>query len=104
VAFATFLVIPTAPSGYAQQPQAIRGTIDKIDGGLVSIKQANGGGRGRYQPPNELPPRLLALVGELREKHATALGPEAEKLIGDIFLAIMAAVITLIFYKHIVIF
>jgi hypothetical protein len=60
--------------------------------------------RERYQPPNELPPRLIALVGELREKHATALGPEVEKLIGDIFLAIMAAVIMLIFYKHIVIF
>jgi len=41
-AFATFLVIATATSGYAQQPQAIRGTIDKIDGGIVSIKQANG--------------------------------------------------------------
>jgi NTP pyrophosphatase (non-canonical NTP hydrolase) len=60
--------------------------------------------RERYQPPNELPPRLLALVGELREKHAKALGSEVEKLIGDIFLAIMAAVIMLIFYKHIVIF
>ena len=36
-AFATFLVIATATSGYAQQPQAIRGTIDKIDGGIVSI-------------------------------------------------------------------
>ena len=42
VAFATFLVIATATSVYAQQPQAIRGTIDKIDGGIVSIKQANG--------------------------------------------------------------
>ena len=41
-AFATFLVIATATSGYTQQPQAIRGTIDKIDGGIVSIKQANG--------------------------------------------------------------
>ena len=41
-AFATFLVIATATSGYAQQPQAIRGTIDKIDSGIVSIKQANG--------------------------------------------------------------
>jgi hypothetical protein len=41
-AVATFLVIATATSGYAQQPQAIRGTIDKIDGGIVSIKQANG--------------------------------------------------------------
>ena len=40
--FATFLVIATATSAYAQQPQAIRGTIDKIDGGIVSIKQANG--------------------------------------------------------------
>ena len=40
--FATFLVIATATSGYAQQPQAIRGTIDKIDDGFVSIKQANG--------------------------------------------------------------
>jgi hypothetical protein len=35
-------VIATATSVYAQQPQAIRGTIDKIDGGIVSIKQANG--------------------------------------------------------------
>jgi hypothetical protein len=43
-AFATFLVIATATWGYAQQPQAIRGTIDKIDGGIVSIKQANGAG------------------------------------------------------------
>ena len=42
VAFAIFLVIATATSVYAQQPQAIRGTIDKIDGGIVSIKQANG--------------------------------------------------------------
>jgi hypothetical protein len=40
VGFATFLVIATATSVYAQQPQAIRGTIDKIDGGIVSIKQA----------------------------------------------------------------
>jgi hypothetical protein len=41
-AFATFLVIAIATSVYAQQPQAIRGTIDKIDGDIVSIKQANG--------------------------------------------------------------
>jgi hypothetical protein len=41
-ALATFLVIATATSVYAQQPQAVRGTIDKIDGGIVSIKQANG--------------------------------------------------------------
>ncbi len=41
-AFATFLVIATATSVYAQQPQAIRGTINKIDSGIVSIKQANG--------------------------------------------------------------
>jgi len=41
-AFAGFLVIATATLVYAQQPQAIRGTIDKIDGGIVSIKQANG--------------------------------------------------------------
>jgi hypothetical protein len=42
--------------------------------------------RERYQPPNELPPRLLALVDELREKQATALGPEAEKLMATSFL------------------
>src|SRR5262249_24984132 len=41
-AFAGFLVIATATLVYAQQPRAIRGTIDKIDRGIVSIKQANG--------------------------------------------------------------
>ncbi len=41
-AFATFLVMVTATSVCAQQPQVIRGTIDKIDGGIVSIKQTNG--------------------------------------------------------------
>ena len=57
-----------------------------------------------YQPPKELPPQLLALLGKLREKHATAFRPEVEKLIGNIFLAIMAAVIMFIFYKGIVLF
>ncbi len=41
-AFATFLVMVTATSVCAQQPQVIRGTVDKIDGAVVSIKQANG--------------------------------------------------------------
>ena len=41
-AYVTFLVMLTATSVCAQQPQDIRGTIDKIDGAVVSIKQANG--------------------------------------------------------------
>jgi hypothetical protein len=57
-----------------------------------------------YQPPKQLPPQLLALLDKLREKHATAFRPEVEKLIGNIFLAIIAAVIMFIFYKGIVFF
>jgi hypothetical protein len=57
-----------------------------------------------YQPPKELPPQLLALVRELSAQHATALRPEVGKLVGDVFLVIMAAVITFIFYRGIVLF
>jgi hypothetical protein len=59
--------------------------------------------RERYQPPKALPPRLLTLLAELSAKPAT-FRPEVEKLIGDVFLALMAAVIVLIFYKGVVIF
>jgi len=65
--------------------------------------QIGRGLRERYQPPGELPPRLLALLAELSEKPAT-FRPEVEKLIGDVFLALLAAVIALIFYKGVVIF
>jgi hypothetical protein len=50
-----------------------------------------------YQPPKELPPRLVALLAELSVR-STRFRPEVEKLIGDVFLALMAAVIMLIFY------
>jgi hypothetical protein len=59
--------------------------------------------RERYQAPKELPPRLLTLLAELGAKSAT-FRPEVEKLIGNVFLALMAAVIALIFYKGVVIF
>jgi hypothetical protein len=44
-------------------------------------------GRGlgdRYQPPEELPPQLLALLADLSEKPSSAVRPEVEKLIGDV--------------------
>ena len=59
--------------------------------------------RNRYQPPKELPPQLRALLAGLGEKPLTSV-EQHEKLIGNVFLAIMAAIILLVFYKGLVIF
>ena len=59
--------------------------------------------RNRYQPPMELPPQLRALLAGLDENPLTSV-EQHEKFIGNVFLAIMAGIILLIFSKGLVIF